>query len=422
MSLIQAGGAVLGGALGGKDSGGAPKWLRRGAKSNFQFAQNLANQPYQAYTGERVAPFSDDTMAAFDLFRGRVGQDPYGGAISGIQGMLGYQPQQVQSGYSPGQVNVPWNVGDVNAQQLQTQYNAPQFAGQDISPYMNPFTNEVIDRSMGDIERQRQITDSALNAQAAQAGAFGGSRHGVANSLTNDAFARQAADSSAQLRMAGYQDAAGRLENDLGRQWMATELGQRSGFANQQADLQAQLANQGMQAAGAQFGLNQAFGNEELQRMAAQMGLSADMFNSEAGLNAFGANLQGYGMLGNMIGAQQGLQQSDLSRLFASGMTQDQHMQQQLDVPYQNYLDQQNWGPRNLSLLNSALGTGAAAIGGQAPSQGGGLAGILGGAQLGGQAAGSIYDLWKGVFNQGQQPAGFELDFSPQWNSYQYGG
>jgi len=328
MSLLGAVGSIAGGIMGSQSSGGAPRWLKRGARHTWDFSKNLANQQFSPYGGERVAGFSPDTMAAFDMFRGGASANPYAAAQAGAQGFMGYQPQQ-----------------------LQTQYNAPQFAGSDLSPYMNPYTNEVIDRSMADIERSRQMADSSMNAQAAAAGAFGGSRHGVANALTNEGFSRQAGDTAANLRLQGFNTAAGLLENDLGRQWAATELGQRSAWANQQADL-----------AGANLGLNAT------------------------------------GMYGDLIGAQQGLQQSYGDRMMGAGMMADQRQQSLLDVPYQDYLTQQNWGLRQQGILQGGLGAAGGALAGQAPSTGGGLAGILGGAQLGGQAAGQLGGLWGSIF------------------------
>jgi len=345
---IQAGGSILGGALGGKGSGGPPKWLKRGASYTFDFAKRLANQPYQAYSGDRVAPFSADTMAAMDLFRQRVGEDPYGPALSNMQGLLNYSPQQ-----------------------LQTQYDAPQFAGQNMDPYLNPFLSGVVDTSLADIERSRQLADSQMNAQAAAAGAFGGSRHGVANALTNENFAREAANTAAQLRYAGYTDAANRLENDLARQWMATELGQRSAFANQQAGLAANAQNLG---AAAQYA--------------------------------------------NMIGAQQGLIGQDLARFLTSGLMQDEQAQRMLDVGYNDYLNRQNWGARQLGLLTGGLNAAAGALGGQPQQTGGGLLGALGGAQLGGQVGGNLYSLWGDIFGNPFNPQLAAQQVQNAWSQF----
>jgi len=56
------------------------------------------------------------------------------------------------------------------------------------------------------------------NAGSAVAGsAFGGSRQGVQNALTNEGFAREAGNTAAQLRYAGYEQALGGYEGERAR-------------------------------------------------------------------------------------------------------------------------------------------------------------------------------------------------------------
>ena len=114
---------------------------------------------------------------------------------------------------------------------------APQQVGADpaaIQAYMNPYTQEVIDTTMGDLERQRLMQQNIGGAQATAAGAFGGSRHGIAEAETNRAFADQAARTSAQLRNLGFQT--------------ASQQAQQAAIQNQAAGLQG--AQMRMQAAG----------------------------------------------------------------------------------------------------------------------------------------------------------------------------
>jgi len=67
------------------------------------------------------------------------------------------------------------------------------------------FTNYVTDRTLADLERQRQMQQNQIGAQASSAGAYGGSRHGVAEALTNEAFARQGADTFGNLQLGQQQ-------------------------------------------------------------------------------------------------------------------------------------------------------------------------------------------------------------------------
>ena len=71
---------------------------------------------------------------------------------------------------------------------------AAAMGGPNIGAFMNPYSQAVTGQTMQDLERQRQMAGQDTAAAAQAAGAFGGSRHGVADALTNEAFARQGAD------------------------------------------------------------------------------------------------------------------------------------------------------------------------------------------------------------------------------------
>ena len=193
---IQAGGSILGGMAGGKKSGGnqAPKWLRQGAKQLGAMGQNLAQQPYTPYEGNRVAPFSPDTQAAFDMIRNNVGttQPYYASALD--------TSQRLQN-------------ATINPQQVE----ASQWAGTDLSPYLNPYTNQVVDASLADLENQRAVQYNGLASQAQAAGAFGGSRFGVAQGQFEADALRNKSLLAAQLRNQGFETAAGLASQDVDR-------------------------------------------------------------------------------------------------------------------------------------------------------------------------------------------------------------
>lgn len=96
----------------------------------------------------------------------------------------------------------------VSASLGQRQFAAfPTYSNEVVNQYMNPYQQQVIDASLGDIERQRQQQQLRDRAAAVQAKAFGGSRQGVAEALTNEAFSRTAANTAAQLRSQGFTQA-----------------------------------------------------------------------------------------------------------------------------------------------------------------------------------------------------------------------
>jgi len=82
------------------------------------------------------------------------------------------------------------------------------FGAEDIAAFQNPYENQVVQQSLQDIERSRQMASLQDASRATAAKAFGGSRYGVQEALTNEAALREAARTAGQLRSTGYGQAA----------------------------------------------------------------------------------------------------------------------------------------------------------------------------------------------------------------------
>lgn len=140
------------------------------------------------------------------------------GALLGTAGAMGYQPQQVQSTFLP----------EMN-----------------LEAYQNPYTSQVIDLARKDIMRGGQQQMDILGAKAQKAGAFGGSRHGIAMGETNRGLTDQLARTSAGLRQAGFQNAQQAAQADLQRRMQAQQSNQMAGLqGSQQRMAAAQQAGQ----------------------------------------------------------------------------------------------------------------------------------------------------------------------------------
>ena len=89
-----------------------------------------------------------------------------------------------------------------------------------VQRYMNPYEQEVIQGTLGDIERARQGQISAEGARATAARAFGGTRQGVTRSLVDEAALRDVANLTSRLRSQGFTQAQnlGLSQEDLRRQ------------------------------------------------------------------------------------------------------------------------------------------------------------------------------------------------------------
>ena len=59
-----------------------------------------------------------------------------------------------------------------------------------MSQYMNPYEDQVVGQTMSDLERARQIQQNQADYAMGRAGAFGGSRHGIAQAEDNRSKAR----------------------------------------------------------------------------------------------------------------------------------------------------------------------------------------------------------------------------------------
>lgn len=157
-----------------------------------------------------------------------------------------------------------YGAGTATAQGLGT-----PLQGANIAAYQNPYTQQVIQANEADIMRGAQMGLNELGTQAQRAGAFGGSRHGVAMGELGRNTLQQLAQSSAGLRQAGFQNAQQAAQFDIAQNQAAAQqlanIGQQ-GFGMGQT-IQQNLMAQGNQqqamqqalldAAKTQYGLYQ---------------------------------------------------------------------------------------------------------------------------------------------------------------------
>ena len=166
-------------------------------------------------------------------------------------------PQQGQ--FAPMAPQGQFNVNQAAAGGLQQAMQGTQQAMQgplNVGAYANPYTSAVIDRTQQDIERQRQMAMNTLGAQATAAGAFGGSRQGVAEGVMAGEYGRMAGDIAAQQRQQNYSQALqAAMADRTSRLGAASQMGQlgeqafQTGQTIQQQQQQAGLLQQGIQQA-----------------------------------------------------------------------------------------------------------------------------------------------------------------------------
>jgi hypothetical protein len=124
---------------------------------------------------------------------------------------------------------------------------AGTIGGTNLGQYMNPFTQNVLGGLARETARAGQISMNELGAAATRAGAFGGSRHGVAQGQMMSDLNRNFQNIAAQQLQSGYQNAQSMAQQDIqNRMNQAAQLGalgqQSFGFGQQ---IQSGLAQQG---------------------------------------------------------------------------------------------------------------------------------------------------------------------------------
>ena len=88
----------------------------------------------------------------------------------------------------------------------------------EVAALMNPFLRNVTDIEKREAQRTADVQEQQLAAQAAQAGAFGGSRAAILEAERQRNLAQQLGDIEARGRLAAFQDAQARLQNQFGRE------------------------------------------------------------------------------------------------------------------------------------------------------------------------------------------------------------
>lgn len=280
-----------------------PEYARPYFESMLGKSQAIANDPYQAYGGQRIADFNGYQNQAFNQTAANQGS---------------WQPQVNQAGQSIGQAN--FDPQQVNNTYQAQNYNPNTWIDPGVQQsYMDPYQQNVTDITKREATRDYNVQQNTRDAQANAAGAFGGYRQGVVEAEANRNLNQNLTDIQTRGQQAAYQTGLGAYNQDRASMMQGNQLNNQFGQA------QSQL---GMQAAGAnnQYGLQA--GQLDLSRGQAQAGL---------------------GQLTQQLG------QNDVNSLFQIGNMQQGQNQAGLDMAYQDFINQRDYNRQNLNWQSGIL-------------------------------------------------------------------
>ena len=134
---------------------------------------------------------------------------------------------------------------------------------QDVSQFMSPYQQQVIDASLAEFDRNKQMQEQQLRDQQAKLGVLGAGRAGVQLAEFGTGAARERALLQAGLLQQGFNQAASQRQQDIANRFnlgtaQAGLAGQRAGLAQAVQGLggfRSNLAQQQAQLGSAQQGL-----------------------------------------------------------------------------------------------------------------------------------------------------------------------
>ena len=200
---------------------------------NYANANAVANNSnaFQPYTGELVAPFSplqqQGQQAVLGAANDPAATNSLGNALSAAGSLLGFQAPAIAAPTTVAPQSVAPSA--ITPQSVSASSVTPasiaagQLAGTDLAPYINPYTNDVIDSTLAQLgvaRAQQQVSD---NAAATAANAFGGTRQAVQNALTTNDYLRNVASTTAGLDQSAYANAQQAALADIANRLTASQ-------------------------------------------------------------------------------------------------------------------------------------------------------------------------------------------------------
>ena len=191
-----------------------PEYQEKFLKDLLASTQARAGEP--TFIPERqVAGLAPGQQQAINL--GYQGVGAYAPMLQAAEGTVGSGAGALEQGIGTALSGAPLLMGSTGA-----------YDPQAYQQFMDPYMESVIAQTQADIARQGDIQRQGINAQGVGAGAFGGSRQGIAEQELARNVMEQQARTGAQMRSAGYQQAQQQaqnaFQNQMARQQSAAQL------------------------------------------------------------------------------------------------------------------------------------------------------------------------------------------------------
>lgn len=178
-----------------EQSGDLPAYIKPYVTEALQMGQTAAKLPYTPYNNPRLAEFSGETNQAFNMIgqQAAAGTPGIDAAVNTAGGVAGYQAQGIP--------------------------------GTDLQPYMNPYISNVLDVQKQRATQTFQEQQAGRDAAAVAAGAFGGDRRFVQDSLATRDLNQQMQEMDATGLAAAFDRGTSLFQTDEENRRLGSALG-----------------------------------------------------------------------------------------------------------------------------------------------------------------------------------------------------
>jgi len=176
-------------------SGDLPEYIKPYVTDMLSRSKTVSEQPYQTYNNPRLANFSGDTNAAFQGIRdvNAQGTPELDQALATTGGIAGYQANSIPN--------------------------------MDVNAYMSPYVGNVLDVQKQRATQSFQEQQAGRDAAAVAAGAFGGDRRFVQDSLAQRDLNQQMQEMDATGLAAAFDRGTSLFQTDEENRRLGTALG-----------------------------------------------------------------------------------------------------------------------------------------------------------------------------------------------------
>lgn len=342
-----------------------PEYARPYYERMMGRAEEESNQPYVQYNAPRIAAFTPDTTAGFDITRNvaaqgtpeldlaamtaagsvQAGQPDIQASRAITLGSIARGAQQMQGARGIAAESMEYGAPDIQAARNMTgealgrgametqaarnlasmsaarglgasEYESvpieqTAFGRQQAYQYMSPYMDAVIEQQKQALVRDFQEGRPSRDTQAIRAGAFGGYRSAIQEGVAQRGLGERLSDIEATGRQKAYESAQAQFERDRAASMSAQAQTEQQRLAAAQYGL-----------AGAGLGLQGAQTMGQLTAEQQRAGLQGAQFLGQMGAAERDAAMRQAGLLGQLAATEQGLGYQGAESLARLGTSQ----------------------------------------------------------------------------------------------------